>query len=308
MCSKCGKRPAIVFVSEMNSTTSSEPKGYCLVCAKEAGIKPINDMIKSMNLTDEDIEGMNEQIMEFMDPNAEGEDFEMGGVPTFPFLNNIFGTMSSEDNNTENTKEDKKEKKQNKKDAKKGRFLSQYCTNLTKRAKDGELDNIIGREDELYRTIQILSRRSKNNPCLIGEPGVGKTAIAEGLAIKIVNGDAPARLQDKEIHLLDMTSLVAGTQFRGQFESRVKGLIDDIKNQGNVILAVLEPNAGFRTRYQYNNLFFVLLGYLEERVRGGMPWEEQIVKYIAEPLAMIRPYTAVTATSRAAAYCSASRK
>ena len=240
MCSKCGKRPAIVFVSEMNSTSSSEPKGYCLVCAKEAGIKPINDMIKSMNLTDEDIEGMNEQIMEFMDPNGDGDDFEMGGVPTFPFLNNIFGSVENENSNADKANEEKKDKKQPKKESKKGRFLSQYCTNLTKRAKDGELDNIIGREDELYRTIQILSRRSKNNPCLIGEPGVGKTAIAEGLAIKIANGDAPARLLDKEIHLLDMTSLVAGTQFRGQFESRVKGLIEDIKNQGNVILFIDE--------------------------------------------------------------------
>lgn len=240
MCSKCGKRPAIVFVSEMSANTNSEPKGFCLVCAKETGIKPINDMISKMNLSDEDIEGLNEQMMEFMDGDLPLDDFEMGGAPVFPFVNNIFGTGSetkSNDNNESKTETKEKNKKSN---SKKGRFLNQFCTNLTARAKNGELDNIIGREDELYRTIQILCRRTKNNPCLIGEPGVGKTAIAEGLAIKIANGNAPARLLDKEIHLLDMTALVAGTQFRGQFESRVKGLIDDIKDAGNIILFIDE--------------------------------------------------------------------
>ncbi len=239
MCSKCGERPAIVFVSEMGANSSGEPKGYCLVCAKEMGIKPINDMISKMNLSDEDIEGLNEQMMEFMDGDLSLDSFEMGGAPTFPFVNNIFGDdeNKSKDESKKPSEKDDKKKKPN---SKKGKFLNQFCTNLTARAKNGELDNIIGREDELYRTIQILSRRTKNNPCLIGEPGVGKTAIAEGLAIKIATGNAPARLLDKEIQLLDMTALVAGTQFRGQFESRVKGLIDDIKDAGNIILFIDE--------------------------------------------------------------------
>ena len=239
MCSKCGERPAIVFVSEMGANSSGEPKGYCLVCAKEMGIKPINDMISKMNLSDEDIEGLNEQMMEFMDGDLSLDSFEMGGAPTFPFVNNIFGgdENKSKDESKKTSEKDDKKKKPN---SKKGKFLNQFCTNLTARAKNGELDNIIGREDELYRTIQILSRRTKNNPCLIGEPGVGKTAIAEGLAIKIATGNAPARLLDKEIQLLDMTALVAGTQFRGQFESRVKGLIDDIKDAGNIILFIDE--------------------------------------------------------------------
>ena len=239
MCSKCGQRPAIVFVSEMGGSVSSEPKGYCLICAKEAGIKPVNDMLSKMNLSDEDIEGLNEQMMEFMDGDFSLDGFEMGGAPTFPFVNNIFGNGENNQNNEED-KSKKTDSKNKKSNSKKGKFLNQFCTNLTARAKNGELDNIIGRDAELYRTIQILSRRTKNNPCLIGEPGVGKTAIAEGLAIKIASGDAPARLLDKEIQLLDMTALVAGTQFRGQFESRVKGLIDDIKDAGNIILFIDE--------------------------------------------------------------------
>ena len=243
MCSRCGKRPAIVFVSEVNGASS--PQGLCVMCAKEIGIKPISDMINSMNLSDEDIEGMNEQLMEMVDMSENGDDFEMGGAQPFPFLNNIFGSMPAENDksksteNNNNKEEDKKSQKKHK-ESKKGRFLNQYCTNLTAKAKNGELDVIIGRDSELDRMIQILSRRTKNNPCLIGEPGVGKTAIAEGLAIKIATGAAPARLLDKDIMLLDMTALVAGTQFRGQFESRVKGLIDDIKAAGNVILFIDE--------------------------------------------------------------------
>lgn len=239
MCSKCGKRPAIVFVSEANGTQSSEPRGLCLKCAKELGIQPINDMIKNMNLTDEDIDGMNEQLMDMMD----GDNFEMGGTQPFPFLNNLFGVegpAQSEVSSEGTASSEGKKSGKKGKEGKKGRFLNQYCTNLTARAKSGELDRIIGRDKELYRTIQILSRRTKNNPCLIGEPGVGKTAIAEGLAIRIAEGNAPSRLLDKEIFLLDMTALVAGTQFRGQFESRVKGLIDDIKDAGNVILFIDE--------------------------------------------------------------------
>ena len=242
LCSKCGKRPAVVFISEMTqngTATSSEPKGLCLVCAKEAGIKPINDMLEKMNISDEDIEQMSEQFMDIMQDD-DGEDSFLGSAPAFP-LANIFGNMGmtpiqETDNST--SSDDKGENKKPKQ--KRRRYLEQYCTNLTEKAKNGQLDVIIGRDDELYRTIQILSRRTKNNPCLIGEPGVGKTAIAEGLALMIANKKAPARLMDKEIHLLDLTGLVAGTQFRGQFESRIKGLIDEVKEAGNIILFIDE--------------------------------------------------------------------
>ncbi len=242
LCSKCNKRPAVVFVSDM-SNAAAEPQGLCLVCAKEMGIRPIDDMLKKMNISDEDIEMMSEQFMDMMGaPGDEDGDFEMGGAQTFPFLNNVFGGFQPNAQKSENTDEkgDNTSDKKAPKKEKRRRFIDQYCTNLSERARNGKLDNIIGREEELYRTIQILSRRTKNNPCLIGEPGVGKTAIAEGLALKIARGDAPARLLDKEIHMLDLTGLVAGTQFRGQFESRIKGLIEEVKAQGNIILFIDE--------------------------------------------------------------------
>lgn len=239
LCDKCKKRPAVVFISDQK-TPNNPPQGLCLVCAKQAGIKPINDIFKSMNISDDDIDQISNQFMEIMGDNP--DELELGTAPAFPFLNNIFGgnmagdAPAEEDADGKDTeKSDKKEPKQ-----KKRRFIDQYCTNLTQRAKEGKFDVIVGREDELYRTIQILSRRSKNNPCLIGEPGVGKTAIAEGLAMKIASGTAPARLLDKQIMLLDLTALVAGTQFRGQFESRVKGLVDEIKKDGNIILFIDE--------------------------------------------------------------------
>lgn len=235
LCDKCKKRPAVVFISDQNAPNNT-PQGLCLVCAKQAGIKPIDDMLKNMNISDEDIDQISNQVMEIMGDNP--DEFDLGTAPTFPFLNNIFGDTAQMENNEEvksDSKSDSNEPKQ-----KKRRFLDQYCTNLTKRAREGKFDVIVGRENELYRTIQILSRRSKNNPCLIGEPGVGKTAIAEGLAIKIANGTAPSRLLDKQIMLLDLTALVAGTQFRGQFESRVKGLIEEIKKDGNIILFIDE--------------------------------------------------------------------
>ena len=188
LCSKCKKRPAVVFMSNPLNP-SAEPEGLCLVCAKELGIKPVDDMLKSMNITDEDIEQMSDQFMEMMAPEASDdvddeamndETFDMGTTPAIPFLKNLFGApKQSGEQKEKGAKGEEKPKKKRK------RFLEQYCTNLTARAKEGKLDNIIGREKELYRTIQILSRRSKNNPCLIGEPGVGKTAIAEGLAQKI---------------------------------------------------------------------------------------------------------------------------
>ena len=259
LCSKCKKRPAVVFISEVHGDTTT-PRGLCLSCAREAGIKPINDMLEKMNLSDEDIDMMSDQMTDFMEMMGEsaglsedGEDaeenglvesdgeegdFSLGGAPTFPFLNNIFGgNVPSAEQEGEKTSR-KGEKKKPKE--KKRKYLGQYCTNLTAKAKAGELDAIIGRNTEIGRTIQILSRRTKNNPCLIGEPGVGKTAIAEGLALRIAAGDAPARLLDREIHLLDLTALVAGTQFRGQFESRVKGLIEEVKAAGNIILFIDE--------------------------------------------------------------------
>ena len=243
LCYKCKKRPAVVFISDVNNP-QSEPQGLCLICAKDSGIKPVTDMLQKMNISDEDIEQMSDQFSDAMSmlEDENEEDFTQGGAPVFPFLNHIFGSDSGavkeENPVSENGKNEAKKGKN-----KKRRFLEQYCTNLTDKAKNGELDVIIGRDAELDRVIQILSRRSKNNPCLIGEPGVGKTAIAEGLAIMIASGKAPARLLDKEILLLDLTALVAGTQFRGQFESRVKGLIDEVKSAGNIILFIDEVHS-----------------------------------------------------------------
>ncbi len=301
LCSKCKKRPAVVFMSNPLNP-SAEPEGLCLVCAKELGIKPVDDMLKSMNITDEDIEQMSDQFMEMMAPEASDdvddeamndETFDMGTTPAIPFLKNLFGAPKQSDEQKEKgTKGEEKPKKKRK------RFLDQYCTNLTARAKEGKLDNIIGREKELYRTIQILSRRSKNNPCLIGEPGVGKTAIAEGLAQKIAAGQAPARLLDKEIQLLDLTALVAGTQFRGQFESRVKGLLDEIKDAGNVILFIDEVHtlvgAGDHVENSMNaaNMFKPALSRGEIQVIGATTFKEYR-KHIESDAALERRFQPV---------------
>ena len=252
LCSKCQKRPAVVFIADANNP-NSKPNGLCLICAKEIGIKPIDDMLKSMNISEENIEEISEHMNEMMggispeelmeltseemEDLEDGEGFEQGGAPVFPFLNKIFGNQKA---TAEDSEEKGEKNKANKSKKSKRKYLDMYCTNLTQKAREGCLDNIVGRDEELYRTIQILSRRSKNNPCLIGEPGVGKTAIVEGLAISIATGKAPARLLDKEIWLLDLTGLVAGTQFRGQFESRVKGLVEEIKAEGNIILFIDE--------------------------------------------------------------------
>ncbi len=252
MCSRCKKRPAVVFISQMNAKDPDQKhnEGLCLVCAKEMGISQVDDYMKSMGISEEEVQAMSDQLMELTD----GEDFELGGSGTMPsFLSNLFGgampsfgddkndvseSVTPKDNNSYNantsTKENKKEKQ------KKLKFLTNYCTNLTERARDGKLDNVIGRDKEISRVIHILSRRQKNNPCLIGEPGVGKTAIAEGIAQKIVSGEVPFHIKDKEVYLLDLTALVAGTQFRGQFESRCKGLVEEVKSQGNVILFIDE--------------------------------------------------------------------
>ncbi len=301
MCSKCKKRPAVVFLSNP-ATPNAEPEGLCLVCAKSLGIKPVDDMLKSMNMTDEDIEMMSNQFMEMMSPDGEDisdeDSFDMGTAPAIPFLKNLFGGESAEKTNTEeNSTDDKKTSEKSKK--KRRRFLDQYSENLSEKAKNGKLDAIIGREKELNRTIQILSRRSKNNPCLIGEAGVGKTAIAEGLALKIAAGDAPARLLDKEIYLLDLTSLVAGTQFRGQFESRVKGLVSEVKDAGNIILFIDEIHnlvgAGDSAEGTMNaaNILKPALSRGEIQVIGATTFKEYR-KYIEKDAALERRFQPVT--------------
>lgn len=242
MCSKCGIRPAVIFMTRMNGDKSSHQEGLCLKCAMES-TGPIKQMMENMGITEDDYEAMSEQFGAMMGMGDEGEGFEPGGTPTFPFMQGFMNKDEQDDftdvPDTE-VKEKSKGKNKGEKKSKKRKYLPLYCTNLTRKAKEGKIDRIIGRDNEIYRTIQILCRRSKNNPCLIGEPGVGKTAIAEGLALRIANGEVPAKLANKEIQLLDLTSLVAGTQFRGQFEGRVKGLVEEVKAEGNIILFIDE--------------------------------------------------------------------
>ena len=253
LCSRCHKNVAVIFIQKMEGgTTKSE--GLCLKCAKEMGIKPVEDMMQKMGISDEDLEGLTNEMMsafggaEGMEglmsaEEADEDEEDEGKTATFPFLNKLFGSAQSpqaqpperEQPRAERGDKDKKGEKQPKR-----KFLENYCISLTQKAADGKLDRIIGRDEEFQRTIQILNRRQKNNPCLIGEPGVGKTAIAEGLAQKIYQRDVPYKLLDKEVYLLDLTALVAGTQFRGQFESRMKGLIEEIKKLGNIILVIDE--------------------------------------------------------------------
>ncbi|MEG1304388.1 MAG: ATP-dependent Clp protease ATP-binding subunit, partial [Oscillospiraceae bacterium] len=242
ICSKCKKRPAVVFMTRMDGEKTIN-EGLCLVCAKDLGIKPIDDLIKKFNISEDDLEAFSDQFsMPGDEDAAEGEeqDFETGGSPTFPNIFSQFLNQNNASETNEDTKKDRKNQKDDKAKESKRKFLDTYCDNLTKKAKEGTLDRIIGRDKEIYRTLQILSRRQKNNPCLIGEAGVGKTAIAEGIALRIESGDVPPRMLDKEVYLLDLTSLVAGTQFRGQFESRVKGLINEVKTAGNIILFIDE--------------------------------------------------------------------
>lgn len=258
LCSRCNKRPAVVFVTRVEGE-KSYPEGFCLKCAKELNIGPINQMLEQMNISDDNMDEINSELMEAMDGiidedgriDAQALSDKMdeiipGGAATFPFMNNMTATpddgtehIIAEEVDGKDSDSDERPKRRGKK-SNKFKFLDGYCTNLTARAAAGEIDRIIGRDKEMHRVIQIMSRRQKNNPCLIGEPGVGKTAIAEGLALKIANGDVPAKMMDKQIYLLDLTALVAGTQFRGQFESRVKGLIEEVKAAGNVILFIDE--------------------------------------------------------------------
>ena len=248
MCARCKKRPATVYIMKLENNVQKQ-EGLCLMCAKELGIKPVNDIMTKMGITEEDLDALNEQFSALEEDGA----FENGGASTLPFLQGLFGDSPKSNNNDDDVDlpaelvDDKSEGKEKKKGKSNGKgkkaqrkFLELYCTDLTRKARDGKIDRIIGRQDEIARVTQILCRRTKNNPCLIGEPGVGKTAIAEGLALAISQGNVPAKLSRKEIHLLDLTALVAGTQFRGQFESRIKGLVDEVKALGNIILFIDE--------------------------------------------------------------------
>ena len=244
LCSRCKKRQAVVFISTIQGNDKRD-EGLCLICAKELGVPQVNDYLEKMGISDEDLEESYKMIFGDVDEETDADsgaddDFTPGGAGTMmPFFKRF---AANKDSQTESEKQDvKDDKKHNKKkEEKKRKFLDTYCTNLTAKAKKGEIDRIIGREKEIYRVMQILSRRTKNNPCIIGEPGVGKTAIAEGIAQKLADGDVPFRLQGKELYMLDLTSLVAGTQFRGQFEGRVKALIEEIKTAGNIILFIDE--------------------------------------------------------------------
>ena len=249
LCSRCGKNPAVVFITRIDAGKTKN-EGLCLKCARELHIKPVDDMIQKLGLTDEDLDsfsgnmlnamnGVEELMSASTEDGDEGDDD--GKTATFPFLNRLFGGPAAPQNPPAGNGE--RPKNGEGKEAPRGgktKFLGNYCIDLTARAREGKLDRMIGREEELERVIQILNRRQKNNPCLIGEPGVGKTAIAEGLAQRIAMGQVPYKLQDKQVHLLDLTALVAGTQFRGQFESRMKGLIEEIRKQGNIILVIDE--------------------------------------------------------------------
>ncbi|MBR5371976.1 MAG: ATP-dependent Clp protease ATP-binding subunit [Oscillospiraceae bacterium] len=256
LCSQCKKRPAVVFITTMKGSEKKN-EGLCLVCAKKLNIPQVSEFMEHMGISDDDLEQMSDQLTNMMDSPSS---FEMGGASTFPeFFQQLYtdSDKSEEENAGEEEDGDDQEKprsrraeskkadKEKEKNGKHGklRYLDSYCTNLSARAEDGNMDGVVGRDKEISRVIQILSRRQKNNPCLIGEPGVGKTAIAEGIAQRIASGDIPFHLKDKKIYLLDMTALVAGTQFRGQFESRVKGLVEEVKEQGNVILFIDEVHS-----------------------------------------------------------------
>lgn len=297
MCSRCKKRPAVVFISQMNAKDPQHKKneGLCLVCAKELGISQVDDYMKAMGISDDDLEAMSNQLMEASD----GDDFELGGTN---FLSNLFGGDAANlfsnlaggmpkatDEGGENKPKDKK---------KKLKFLNNYCTNLTQKAREGKLDNVVGRDKEISRVIHILSRRQKNNPCLIGEPGVGKTAIAEGIAQRIVGGDVPFHIKDKELYLLDLTALVAGTQFRGQFESRCKGLVEEVKEQGNVILFIDEVHTLVGTgdnegTMNAANILKPSLSRGEIQVIGATTFKEYR-KYIEKDSALERRFQPVT--------------
>ena len=299
MCSRCKKRPAVVFISQMNAKDPQhkQNEGLCLVCAKELGISQVDDYMKAMGISDDDLEAMSNQLMEASD----GDDFEPGGTN---FLSNLFGgdagnlfsSLAGAGAPKMDEGADKKPKDKNKK----LKYLNNYCTNLTQKAREGRLDNVVGRDKEISRVIHILSRRQKNNPCLIGEPGVGKTAIAEGIAQRIVGGDVPFHIKNKELYLLDLTALVAGTQFRGQFESRCKGLVEEVKEQGNVILFIDEVHTLVGTgdnegTMNAANILKPSLSRGEIQVIGATTFKEYR-KYIEKDSALERRFQPVTVT------------
>ena len=249
LCSRCKKNVAVVFISRMNEKNEMVNEGLCLKCAAQLGLPQVEDMMKRMGITPEDLENINNEMMQAFGgaeemndlPDGEDEDDEESGkTATFPFLNRLFNNGNPPAEQPRENGGNAGAQPTGRKKEQKRKFLDNYCINLSQRARDGKLDAVIGREQEIERVVQILNRRQKNNPCLIGEPGVGKTAIAEGLAQRIVSGDVPFKLRQKEVYLLDLTALVAGTQFRGQFESRMKGLIEEIRKAGNIILVIDE--------------------------------------------------------------------
>lgn len=317
LCSRCKKRPAVVFITAMQGE-KKQNDGLCLVCAKELHVPQIDEYMKQMGITDEELEQISNQMMDMMD----GESFEMGGSGVIPqFLQSfmkdpgkIFGNLKDdgEESNELQTADGDEEipsadyteipsgsrRERRSKRKKELRFLGNYCTNLTRRAAEGKLDAIIGRDKEIARVIQILSRRTKNNPCLIGEPGVGKTAIAEGIALRIHSGNVPMHLKDKQVYLLDLTSLVAGTQFRGQFESRVKGLLAEVKQEGNIILFIDEVHnlvgaGNSEGAMNAANILKPALSRGEVQVIGATTFEEYR-KYIEKDSALERRFQPVT--------------
>ena len=303
LCSRCKKRQAVVFISTIQGNDKRD-EGLCLICAKELGVPQVNDYLEKMGISDEDLEESYKMIFGDVDEETDADsgaddDFTPGGAGTMmPFFKRF---AANKDSQTESEKQDlKDDKKHNKKkEEKKRKFLDTYCTNLTAKAKKGEIDRIIGREKEIYRVMQILSRRTKNNPCIIGEPGVGKTAIAEGIAQKLADGDVPFRLHGKELYMLDLTSLVAGTQFRGQFEGRVKALIEEIKTAGNIILFIDEVHNLVGTgdsegTMNAANILKPALSRGEVQVIGATTFNEYR-KYIEKDSALERRFQPVTA-------------
>ena len=308
LCSKCKKNVAVVFISRMNEKGEPVNEGLCLKCAAQLGLPQVEDMVKRMGITPDDLENLNSEMMQAFggaeelgdvaQANEDGdEDEESGKTATFPFLNRLFGGNNNPPAEKGETPQ-RETGKESRKGEKKHKYLDNYCINLSRRAREGKLDAVIGREEEIQRVVQILNRRQKNNPCLIGEPGVGKTAIAEGLAQRIAAGEVPFKLRDKEVYLLDLTALVAGTQFRGQFESRMKGLIEEIRKLGNVILVIDEVHnivgAGdAEGSMNAANILKPALSRGEIQVIGATTFNEYR-KYIEKDTALERRFQPVT--------------
>ena len=308
LCSKCKKNVAVVFISRMNEKGEPVNEGLCLKCAAQLGLPQVEDMMKRMGITPDDLENLNSEMMQAFggaeelgdvaQANEDGdEDEESGKSATFPFLNRLFGGNNNPPAEKGETPQ-RETGKESRKGEKKHKYLDNYCINLSRRAREGKLDAVIGREEEIQRVVQILNRRQKNNPCLIGEPGVGKTAIAEGLAQRIAAGEVPFKLRDKEVYLLDLTALVAGTQFRGQFESRMKGLIEEIRKLGNVILVIDEVHnivgAGdAEGSMNAANILKPALSRGEIQVIGATTFNEYR-KYIEKDTALERRFQPVT--------------